>query len=248
MDGTHAQAGCRFVFYFVETHVMSQLDRVYKVINQANSGTLPQRLGQRRLAAPSRQAIIDAVRELLTIRRLDDLTVQEIVDRAQMSRPTFYSHFDTKYSVVAALIADMGRTIYERWNPFFEGEGPIEKDTLRHVSLETLRGWREHATLFSATIEGWHSNQEIHDTWNEINESFRLALTARLAKARPLEPGDDMLTAALISLCERCVYLAIAAPDSPLARSDEDLADVMAMMLTNCLRLPDGDARPTPST
>lgn len=227
---------------------MPELDSVYKVTTKASSETLPRRLGQRRLAAPSRQAITDAVRELLTIRRLEDLTVQEIVDRAQMSRPTFYSHFDTKYSVVAALIADMGQTIYERWNPLFQGEGPIEKDTLRHVSLETLRGWREQATLFSATIEGWHSNQEIHDTWNEILENFRLALTARLAKARRLEPGDDMVATAMISLYERCVYLAIADPDSPLARSDEELADVLAMMMLNCLRLPDGDAKPTPST
>ncbi|OUS96781.1 hypothetical protein CA951_03890 [Rhodococcus sp. NCIMB 12038] len=219
---------------------MSGSDSLDKVTNQAESRALPRRLKQRRLAAPSRQAITDAVRELLTIRRLDDLTVQEIVDRAQMSRPTFYSHFDTKYSVVAALIADMGRTIYDRWKPLFDGEGPIEEVTLRQAGLATIHGWREQATLFSATIEGWHSNDEIHDTWNDVLERFRIALMERLAKARPLEPTDDMVATALVSLYERCVYLAIATPDSPLGRSDEDLADMLAMMWMRSLRLDAG--------
>jgi AcrR family transcriptional regulator len=189
-------------------------------------------------------AITDAVLELLSVRRLDELTVQEIVDRAQISRPTFYAHFETKYSVVAALIAEMGETIFERWAPFFAEDGPIREETLRELGVLTLRGWRERATLFSATIEGWHSDHEIHDTWNAVLDRFVANLTRRLAKVRPLQPDDDMVVTALINVFERCVYLAVATPDSPLGRSDEELAGVLAMMWMRSLRLDEFAAKP----
>lgn len=210
----------------------------------ADGAAVPPRYrGQRRLASPSRQAITDAVRELLAVRRLDEVTVQEIVERAQISRPTFYAHFETKYSVVAALIADMGKTIYGRWAPFFDADGAIEEEVLREIAVLTLRDWREQATLFSATIEGWHSDQEIHDTWNDVLDRFVLALRKRVATVRPLEPEDDMVIPALVSLFERCVYLAVATPDSPLGRSDEELAGVLAMMWMRSLRLDSPEAR-----
>lgn len=203
----------------------------------AAAGVPPRHRAQRRLASPSRVAITDAVRELLTVRRLDEVTVQEIVDRAQISRPTFYAHFETKYSVVAALVADMGETIFQLWAPFFDEDGPIREDALRDVAVATLRGWREQATLFSATIEGWHNDHEIHDTWNGVLDRFVSGLTARVERARPLRPDDDMVITGLVNLFERCVYLAVATPDSPLGRSDEDLAGVLAMMWTRSLRL-----------
>lgn len=206
----------------------------------AEGASIPPRYrGQRRLASPSRQAITDAVRELLTVRRLDEVTVQEIVDRAQISRPTFYAHFETKYSVVAALIADMGQTISELWRPFFEEQGAILEESLRAVSMATLQAWRDQAALFSATVEGWHSDQEIHDTWNEVLERFAAAIKVRVARVRPLGPEDDMVATALVSMFERCVYLAVATPGSPLGRSDEELAGVLAMMWMRCLRVDD---------
>lgn len=207
-------------------------------IEVADGASIPPRYrGQRRLASPSRQSITDAMRELLAVRRLDEVTVQEIVERAQISRPTFYAHFETKYSVVAALIADMGQTIYGRWAAFFDEDGPISEEELRSIAVLTLADWREQATLFAATIEGWHSDQEIHDTWNEVLDRFAAALRKRVARVRQLEPEDDMVVPALISLFERCVYLAVATPDSPLGRSDEELASVLAMMWVRSLRL-----------
>lgn len=204
----------------------------------ATGAAIPPRYrGQRRRNSPSRVAICDAVRELLKLRRLDELTVQEIVDLAQISRPTFYSHFDTKYSVVATLVAEMGQSIYAQWLPFFSSAGPVDEAQLREASVITLRLWREQATLFSATVEGWHSDQEIHDAWNEVLDRFVSELTARVARYRPLEPGDDMTVTAMVSAFERCVYLAVATPDSPLGRSDEELAGVLATIWIRSLRL-----------
>jgi AcrR family transcriptional regulator len=199
--------------------------------------TVPPRYrAQRRRSSQSRTAILEAVRDLLTARRLDELTVNEIVERAGISRPTFYSHFETKYSAVAALVADMGSSIYDLWLPVFDGTGPLREQQLREIGRVTLLAWRQQGALFGATIEGWHNDQEIHDAWNEVLEGFRVALTERLARWRPLTPRDAMAVPAMISFFERCVYLAVSVPGSPLGQSDDELADLLASVWVSSLR------------
>ena len=171
------------------------------------------------------------------MRRLDELTVQEVVDEAHVSRQTFYSYFDTKYAVVASLVDDMGQAVYTAWRPFFSGDGPVRRDELEQLGVLTLRLWREEAALYAATIEGWHSDQQVHDVWNQVLLHFAAALTARLQRARPLQPGDDMLVTAMINLFERCSYLAVTTPDSTLGRSDTELAAMLADVWVRSLRL-----------
>jgi AcrR family transcriptional regulator len=55
----------------------------------------------------SRQAILSAFRTLLTQKRYSDITVQEIIDLADVGRSTFYAHFETKDTLLAELCADI---------------------------------------------------------------------------------------------------------------------------------------------
>lgn len=214
---------------------MTQRDHV---TSEAASPAIPPRSrGRRQRSASTRDAITEAMRELLTVRRLEDVTVQEIVERAQVSRQTFYAHFETKYSVVADLVEDMGRTIYEHWRGFLEADGPILEAELHALGMLTLRSWRDQATLFSATIEGWHNDREIHDVWNDVLERFASGLAARVARVRPPQPDDDMVFPALISLYERCIYLGVSAPAGPFGRSDDELARVLAQIWLRSLGL-----------
>lgn len=201
----------------------------------AASSIPPRFRNQRRRSLQSRAAICDAVRELLAERRLDELTVNEIVERAQISRPTFYSHFETKYSVVAALVAESGETVYDHWRGVFAGDGPLTEAEIFEMGMDTLRQWRQSGALFAATIEGWHSDQEIHDAWNFVLERFQVALTERLERWRPLQPRDAMVVPAMISFFERCVYLAVSVPDSPLGTSDEQLSELLASVWVRSL-------------
>jgi len=188
--------------------------------------------GRRRRAPQTREAILTAVRELLAVRRLDDLQVNEIVERAGISRQTFYVHFETKYSVIAALIADTGEGIFEIWAPLFDGDGPIAESDVRTCSRSTIAHWRAQATLFSATIEGWHTDQEIHDVWNDVLAEFESRFAARVRRHRGGTPrhNDDMLVGALMEAFQRCLYLAMSVPDSAFGRSDDDLADMLAAL------------------
>ena len=53
-----------------------------------------------------REAIISAVRELLEDRSFADLSVSTISERAGVARSGFYFYFDSKYAVLAVIVAE----------------------------------------------------------------------------------------------------------------------------------------------
>src|SRR5215475_8012144 len=53
-----------------------------------------------------REAIVTAVRELLQERSFADLPVSTISERAGVARSGFYFYFDSKYAVLAVILAD----------------------------------------------------------------------------------------------------------------------------------------------
>lgn len=55
----------------------------------------------------TRRAIFDAFTRLLEDKRYGSVTVQEIIDEANVGRSTFYAHFDTKDALLRAMCTDI---------------------------------------------------------------------------------------------------------------------------------------------
>ena len=55
----------------------------------------------------TRQAVFDAFTALLEEKTYSNITVQEIIDRADIGRSTFYSHFETKDELLKALCSEI---------------------------------------------------------------------------------------------------------------------------------------------
>ncbi|MCR8658620.1 TetR/AcrR family transcriptional regulator [Paenibacillus endoradicis] len=63
----------------------------------------------------AKQSIIEAFLQLINEKSFQDLSVKEIVQKAQISRSTFYLHFTDKFE----LIDDVRRTLNERFLSFY---------------------------------------------------------------------------------------------------------------------------------
>ncbi len=80
----------------------------------------PRRRGDRQ-----RQAIVNAVRELLQEKSFAELSVSAISDRAGVARSGFYFYFDTKYAVLAQILAEAAREL-EELTEYFAPRGADE--------------------------------------------------------------------------------------------------------------------------
>lgn len=75
-----------------------------------------------------RQAIVQAVRELLEEKPFADLSVSSISDRAGVARSGFYFYFDSKYAVLAHIVAEATREL-EELTQYFAPRGADESAT-----------------------------------------------------------------------------------------------------------------------
>ncbi|HEY6854994.1 MAG TPA: TetR/AcrR family transcriptional regulator [Mycobacterium sp.] len=81
---------------------------------------VPRRRGDRQ-----RQAIVQAVRGLLEEKPFAQLSVSTISDRAGVARSGFYFYFDSKYAVLAQILADATHEL-EELTEYFAPRGPGE--------------------------------------------------------------------------------------------------------------------------
>lgn len=84
--------------------------------------------GRRSRGDRQRDAIVAAVRELLHERSFADLSVSTISERAGVARSGFYFYFDSKYAVLAVILADASDlldSLTHHFAPREPGETPV---------------------------------------------------------------------------------------------------------------------------
>lgn len=91
----------------------------------------------------TRLSIIKAFRNLLERKRYDHITVQEIIDEADVGRSTFYSHFETKDLLLQALCNELFYHIFENDPCPYVGKDHALEAKLSHV-LWHIRAERDN--------------------------------------------------------------------------------------------------------
>lgn len=86
----------------------------------------------------TREAIFQAFSKLLETKRFNHITVQEIIDEANVGRSTFYAHFETKDELLRAMCTDIFLHVFsevlksEKTHDFSEAGNHLEA-RLTHV-------------------------------------------------------------------------------------------------------------------
>ena len=89
-----------------------------------------------RNAARSRRLICDALMELLDEKPLDKITVTDIANRADISRGTFYLHYDS----VGEVISELQDAFIEQMDAYFVSlDIPFSVDNIAVLTIECLK-------------------------------------------------------------------------------------------------------------
>lgn len=86
----------------------------------------------------TRKAIFQAFTKLLGRKRYSNITVQEIIDEANIGRSTFYAHFETKDELLKSFCTDIFQHIFsdnptsEKTHDFSQNNGGLQ-EKLTHI-------------------------------------------------------------------------------------------------------------------
>jgi AcrR family transcriptional regulator len=166
------------------------------------SKTVPKKGAERedRRAVRTQRMVKQALMELMHSMRYEDITVQHILDRADIGRSTFYAHYPDKDDVARQLLEEMMESITHGVKPETAEKSaafPIA-EMFRHLQSQlSARGiWqssRGREYLFSVGQAYW-------------NRRIERELTARLGKRGasrvPIPVAARMVTGAATSLID----------------------------------------------
>ncbi|MCB1324164.1 MAG: TetR/AcrR family transcriptional regulator [Spirochaetales bacterium] len=134
--------------------------------------------------AERRRSILDAAREIIRSRPYEEITMEEISSRLELSRATLYLYFKNKNEIYATLLAE-GMLELERGYHDLLSRGvndPIEK--LRGLAFVFLQFYAEHHSYFDLIVT--KRGELLKDLSDETLELFQDA------GARVIKPLVDV--------------------------------------------------------
>ena len=128
----------------------------------------------RRRGDKHRQAIMQAVRELLQHKPFAELSVSTISRRAGVARSGFYFYFDSKYAVLAQILAEAFEELEERTQHFAPrqaGESP--EDFAKRMVGSAAAVYAHNDPVMTACSAARHTDIEIRDI---LDQQFEVVL------------------------------------------------------------------------
>jgi TetR/AcrR family transcriptional regulator, ethionamide resistance regulator len=158
-------------------------------------------------------AIFRATEKLLAKQPFADLSVAQIIERARISRASFYHYFSSKLGVIAGLLVAVMDDIFDIASPFLRRPDATITESLRISIQNAVDVWTEHRVLLRVVMENWASSDELEAQWTGVMNRFAEAVAIEIDDERDagqLPPGlpSRELASALIWSTERCLYIA----------------------------------------
>jgi TetR/AcrR family transcriptional regulator, ethionamide resistance regulator len=115
----------------------------------------------------ARRRITAATSRLLEDRRFRDLTVEAVMEEAQLSRTVFYRHFDSLADVVVGLLDE---AVAEAAEIAITAPDPSVPEVLRAMLERGVELWARHGHLLAAVEEAAHHDPEVERVFHEAFE------------------------------------------------------------------------------
>ena len=171
--------------------------------------------GRRRRRTPevAEGEIVSAAEALLRERPFRDLTVDEVMRRTDLSRPSFYVYFRDRHHLVLKVVERLDaelRTMAARWYTG-SGDGPA-------LAREAIQGivdvYTRNGPVLRALADAATDDREVERVYGEIVQSFVDVTTrhieSEVAAGRILELDAAETAKALVWMMERYLLLSLA--------------------------------------
>ena len=152
-------------------------------------------------ATETRRRLLAAARELFIEGGYANATVGHIVERAGVSRPSFYTYFDDRKEIIVALAAEMARDFHgAALGPLLDDPATRTPESILRARVTTyLQAFRANDGLVQAWMQAATMYPEIAEVRRRIQDSVMEAVSLQLQQAQErgmLDPDIDTLIAA----------------------------------------------------
>src|SRR6201991_2738978 len=141
-----------------------------------------------------RDAIVAAVRELLHERSFADLSVSTISERAGVARSGFYFYFDSKYAVLAVILAETGEMLDQLTHNFAPREpGETPEAFAKRMVGSAAAVYANDDPVLTACAVARNTDAQIREMMDDFYDSVMdkiVTLLEQDADARPI--SDDL--------------------------------------------------------
>jgi TetR/AcrR family transcriptional regulator, ethionamide resistance regulator len=190
---------------------------------------------RRRTPEVAEEEIIAAATQLLRERPYRELTVDEVMRRTDLSRPSFYVYFRDRHDLVLRVVEHLGSELFTMSNRWLRGggEGPAKARTAlaRFVGL-----FAEHGPVLRALADAAAADPGVEQAYGRLVQRFvdgtARHIESEIAAGRmlPLDPGET--AKALVWMMER--YLTLSLGREPLTPR-ETVTEVLATIWNRVL-------------
>ena len=170
-----------------------------------------------------REAIVTAVRELLQERSFADLSVSTISERAGVARSGFYFYFDSKYAVLAVILADASDLLDELTHHFAPREpGESPEEFAKRMVGSAAAVYNNDDPVLSACNVARNTDAQIREMMDDFYDSVIDKLITLLQQDPDAHPISDDVPALVRTMA--AVTTMTLTHDSTFIGRDQDPA------------------------
>ncbi|WP_028057505.1 TetR/AcrR family transcriptional regulator [Candidatus Solirubrobacter pratensis] len=193
--------------------------------------------GRRRRRTPevAEAEIVAAAEALLRERPFRELTVDEVMRRTDLSRPSFYVYFRDRHHLVLRVVEHLGnelRTMSQRWYTG-SGDGPA---LAREAMDGIVEVYSEHGPVLRALSDAAADDPEVERVYSGLVQTFidvtRKHIEAEIAAGRVAALDAAETSRALVWMMERYLNLSLGRAETT---ARETVANTLTTIWTRVL-------------
>lgn len=168
-----------------------------------------------------RDAIITAVRELLEQKSFADLSVSTISERAGVARSGFYFYFDSKYAVLAVIVADAMAELDELTHDFAPREaGETPASFAKRMVGSAAAVFASRDPIMQAFTLAQNTDAQIREIMNDYEDAVIAKIVGLIEQDTDARPISDDLPA-LVRMLTATTAMTLSHDSSFVGRGDD---------------------------